>query len=192
MLEVLSRLVKKGDIGSLHIVNIAAQPEFARQQNIRSVPWLRIGPFVLQGLHNQQEIETWLARSRSEEGIQTYLTEMLSNGELSIVSRAVEQSPQIIKMFIPLISDEQTNINVRLGIGAIIEDLAGQAELATILPELIELLHHNRARVRSDAAHFLSFIKSPLAIAALKSCLDDTDSDVREIARESIETLEAD
>ena len=189
MLEVLSQLVKKGDIASLHIINIATQTDFAASHHIRSVPWLKIGPFILQGLHSRQEIETWLARSQSEQGLTDYFTEMLSNGELETVSRAVNQTPDIIKLFIPLISSDETNINVRLGIGAILEDLAGSPQLLNLLEDLIQLLDHTDARVRGDAAHFLSFLKSTVAIEALQKCLTDPDADVREIAQESLDEL---
>lgn len=189
MLEVLSQFIKNGDMASLQIINITQQTDFAIDNKIRSVPWLKIGPFILQGLHSQQEIKTWLMRSQSEQGMLEYFTEMLSNGELDTVTRALKQSPQSIKLFVPLISSDETNINVRLGMGAIIEDLAGQAILENLLDDLIELLNHADARVRGDAAHFLSFIKSSTAIEALQRCLNDSNKDVREIAEESLEAL---
>jgi len=191
MLAVLGQLVKNGDIGSLHIVNITQQTGFAADNQIRSVPWLKIGPFILQGLHSQKEIETWLARAQSEQGMLEYFTQMLSDGELETVTRALKQSPETIKFFIPLISSDETNINVRLGMGAILEDLAGQRIVENLLDDLIELLNHADARVRGDAAHFLSFIKSSAAIAALQKCLNDSNEDVREIAAESLEALSA-
>lgn len=189
MLEILSRLVKKGDVAALHIINISQQTEFAGAHHIRSVPWLKIGPFILQGLQSQQEIETWLARSQSEQGMLDYFTEMLTNGELETVTDAVTQSPDTIRLFIPLLASDETNINVRLGMGAILEDLAGQAILDKLLDGLRDLLRHDHARVRGDAAHFLSFINSPAAVEALQTCLTDPDQDVREIAAESLETL---
>lgn len=192
MLEVLSQFVKNGDIGSLRIVNIAQQNTFATDNQIRSVPWLKIGPFILQGLYSAQEIKTWLTRSQSEQGMSEYFIELLSNGELDTVSHALKQSPPIIKLLVPLISSDETNINVRLGIGAILEDLSGQPILENILTDLIELLTSTDARVRGDAAHFLSFIKSTDAIKPLQQCLNDADEDVREIAQESLETLATD
>lgn len=189
MLEVLSQLVKKGDIGTLQVVNIATASEFAANNNIRSVPWLKIGPFILQGLHKQHEIQTWLEKSQSAQGIQEYISELLSNGDLASVGQTLQQSPDIIKLLIPLIESDETNINVRLGIGAILEDLAHQPILEQLLDDLLELLNHDNPRVRGDAAHFLSFIKSVRVMEPLKRCLSDPDEDVREIAQESLETL---
>lgn len=191
MLEVLNRMVKNGDIGTLHIINIAQQNDYATEHQIRSVPWLKIGPFILSGLHQQAEIETWLARAQSEQGMLDYFTELLTSGELETVTRALQLSPELIQFFTPLIRSDKTNINVRLGIGAILEDLAGQPVLENLLDDLIELLKHTDARVRGDAAHFLSFIKSTAAINALQKCLADPDEDVREITAESLATLSA-
>ena len=190
MMEILGQLVKKGDIASLQTVNIAVQQEFATNNEIRSVPWLKIGPFILQGLHTQQEISRWIERCQSETGIQDYFAELLSNGELATVSRAIQASPDIIHQLVPLISSDQTNINVRLGMAAILEELAGQTILENLLDDLVALLKHQQARVRGDAAHFLSFIPSARTIAALKAAANDPDDEVREIVEESLEELE--
>lgn len=192
MMEVLGQLVKKGNISALHIINIAAQNEFAGKNEIRSVPWLRLGPFILQGLHTQKEIQSWIDRYQSDTGVEDYFTELLSNGELDTVGRAIKTSPEIIQQLIPLISSDETNINVRLGLGAILEDLAGQAILEILLKDLIQLLGHSNPRVRGDAAHFLSFIHSPDALTALQQRREETDPEVREIIEESIETLNSD
>lgn len=192
MMEVLGQLVKKGNISALHIINIAAQNEFAGKNEIRSVPWLRLGPFILQGLHTQEEIQSWIDRYQSDTGVEDYFTELLSNGELDTVGRAIKTSPEIIQQLIPLISSDETNINVRLGLGAILEDLAGQAILEILLKDLIQLLGHSNPRVRGDAAHFLSFIHSPDALTALQQRREETDPEVREIIEESIETLNSD
>jgi len=191
MMEILGELVKQGETGSLHIVNIVQHSDFARDHHIRSVPWLKIGPFVLQGLHSKQEIQTWIARSQSEAGIMAYFSELLSTGELNSVSHSLALSPDLIRLFIPLLSSEETNINVRLGMAAILEDLAGQAILDNLLEGLLTLLKHENARVRGDAAHFLSFLKSTNAVTALQECLNDPNSEVREIAQESLEAISA-
>lgn len=191
MLEILNKFVKQGDIAALHIINIQQHLEFAKNMHIRSVPWLKIGPFILHGLHSQQEMKLWLGRAQSKQGMLDYFTEMLTDGQLESVSNTIQQSPEMIKLFIPLIISNETNINVRLGMGAILEDMAGQTILEKLLEDLRDLLTHPDARVRGDAAHFLSFVKSSIAISDLKKCLDDPDEDVREIAAESLEALSA-
>ncbi|MDH5443976.1 MAG: thioredoxin family protein [Gammaproteobacteria bacterium] len=189
MMEVLSQLVKKGEIADLHIVNIGSNIEFSKQYEVRSVPWLRIGPFVLQGLHTQQEIQRWLTLSKTDAGITDYFTQLLTEGELNTVIQAIRFSPTIIQKLIPLIESDETNINVRLGLGAILEDLDGDPILESILDDLIRLLEHTNSRVRGDAAHFLSFIHSNSAITALEQIHDEADSEVKEIIAESLETL---
>lgn len=191
MLETFSQLVKKGQLAEIQVVNISSSPDFVQQFNIRSVPWMKIGPFILTGLHTAKEINHWIGLCSSEEGIKTYFQALLSNGELDSVTQAIKYSPEIIRQLIPLISSDETNINVRLGLGAILEDLSGNNLLTAVLDDLIALLAHKNNRIRGDAAHFLSFIHSQTAIPALQQLLDDPDPELREIAAESIEALTA-
>lgn len=191
VMQALGEMVKRGDIAAMRVINIASDQEFAKQHHIRSVPWLKIGPFVLTGAHTQSEIKNWLDKANSTEGYREYVSTMLSDGELATVSEMLQQNPATVLSFIPLIEDEETNINVRLGIGAILEELAGQTILLPLLPELVKLLHHSQTRVRADAAHFLSLLHSKTAINALQKLHNDPDAEVREIAAESIESLQA-
>ncbi len=191
VLQALGEMVKRGDIAAMRVINIAVEQEFTERHHIRSVPWLKIGPFILTGAHSQSEIKQWVEQANSEEGIRNYISSKLTDGELDTVTGMVQQSPDALLHFIPLIEDDKTNINVRLGIGAILEELAGQEILYALLPELLKLLKHSQARVRGDAAHFLSLLHNKTAIEALQQLHDDPDTEVREIAAESIESLEA-
>ena len=47
VLDSLTTLVKSGSIGRLTVINIAVRAEYAEAAHIRSVPWIRIGAFVL-------------------------------------------------------------------------------------------------------------------------------------------------
>lgn len=191
LLQVMNELVKRGDIGSLQVVNIATVTDFAEQHHIRSVPWLKIGPFILTGVQSQAEIKQWLARAQSEHSIRDYIADKLTDGELDNVTAMVQQSPDALLQFLPLISDEQTNINVRLGMGAILEELAGNEILLVMQNGLQDLLGHSQARVRGDAAHFLSLLKNPAVINVLNVLQNDPDPEVREIASETITELQA-
>ena len=54
VLKELGELVKSGVIGKLVVVNIEQHPEVARELGVRSVPWVRIGPFELEGLRSEK------------------------------------------------------------------------------------------------------------------------------------------
>ncbi|MDH5178353.1 MAG: HEAT repeat domain-containing protein [Gammaproteobacteria bacterium] len=189
VMQALSEMVKQGDIGSMHVINIAVETDFAEQHRIRSVPWLKIGPFILTGAHTRHEIKQWYDKVNSPTGVADYMVTMLTEGQLVTVTQMLQAQPAAIHSLIPLITDTALNINVRLGIGAIMEDFAGQPLLHPLLPELVRLLEHPQARVRGDAAHFLGFLHDPSAISALTQLQNDSDTEVREIAQESIEQL---
>lgn len=190
LMQLLGEMVKQGELASMQVINIASANEFAEQHGIRSVPWMQIGPFILTGVHNKSEIRQWLERAGTETGIRDYINEQLTSGELATVTSMVQTSPDALRQFLPLMTDDKTNINVRLGIGAILEDLAGNTILLRLQDGLIDLLKHKQARVRGDAAHFLSLLQNPDVIPELKTLSNDTDPEVREIAQESVEELE--
>ncbi|MCU7801111.1 MAG: thioredoxin family protein [gamma proteobacterium symbiont of Lucinoma myriamae] len=44
VLQALSELIKDGEIAEMEVSNMALVPEKAQELNIRSVPWIKIGP----------------------------------------------------------------------------------------------------------------------------------------------------
>jgi thioredoxin-like negative regulator of GroEL len=86
VLAALSDLVKSGDIGRLEVVNIGAHPEIAQQYGVRTVPWVRIGPFELEGLRSPAELKQWVERAGTPEGLAEYFHELLKEGALLKVS----------------------------------------------------------------------------------------------------------
>jgi len=188
-MQTLTDMLKSGEIASIEIFNINNEAALVEQYQIRSIPWLRIGPFVLHGLHSRAEIKQWYRTASSPEGVQEYISKMLDEGNLADVETMLQLSPDLIHNFIPLITDDNSSINVRLGISAIIEELAGDERLQPLQEELLGLLEHKLARVRGDAAHFLSQLHDVKAIPALEKLQSDPDHDVREIASDAIEYL---
>ncbi len=67
-LEALTRLLKEGLIGELRISNIVPRPQRAEELGVRSVPWLRLGPFVLEGQHSETELRHWAERANHIDG----------------------------------------------------------------------------------------------------------------------------
>jgi HEAT repeat protein len=87
-----------------------------------------------------------------------------------------------------LFTDPDTQLNTRIGISAIMEGLKDTDTLGAIVAQLGELTRHEDARVRGDACHYLSLSGNPQATEFIKPLLIDKDDNVREIARESLET----
>jgi len=81
-------------------------------------------------------------------------------------------------------------MQARIGLAALIEGLDDQALLNSILPKLQQYAQHVDARVRGDACHLLGCLHSEGAKQTLRQCVHDPDPQVREIAEESLASLQ--
>ena len=188
-LHGLSELVKTGCVGRLEVVNIGARPEIAQKLGVRSVPWLRIGPFDLIGLRSQEELRRWAERTHTSEGMADYFAELLADGNLKKVNALILENQTRIEALLLLLSNPETGIHVKLGIGAIMEEFQGSKILRRLIAPLGKLTRHEDARIRSDACHFLALTQNPAALPYVRPLLDDKNEEVREVALESLNEL---
>jgi HEAT repeat protein len=86
-------------------------------------------------------------------------------------------------------ADPEAKINVRLGVGVIIEEMAESDAFKVVVPRLIEYLSSKDARIRGDASHYLSLIKDRSVIPLIEKLLTDESEEVREIAQDSLDDL---
>jgi len=189
VVDSLQVLVKDGTLSRLEIVNAEIETNLATSLNVRSVPWIRIGSFVLEGSHNESELRQWASRVFTPDGMAWYFDEQLKDGKLEIVETMVNEEPERLLAIIPLAADTDTAIQTRVGIGALLEGLEGSGKTTILVPDLGKLTRHPDARVRADACHYLALCENPDAVAFLEKCLKDGDPTVREIAAEGIEHL---
>lgn len=189
VLTGLSELVKQGRIGRLTVINIVAHPEVVEAYGARGVPWIRIGPFELGGAHSQSELATWAERAGSATGVRTYLSESLQTGQLASVISACRRSPALLPPLLALAGDLEAPFAVRIGVGAVVEELAPEGRLAGLADELADLAASPHPQVRADAAHFLGLAGTPGARGLLARLAEDADAEVREIAAESLARL---
>lgn len=190
VLAGLSELIKSGRLGRLEVVNISNHPELAQAQGVRAVPWLRLGPFELTGLRAPAELAQWAVRAQSPEGMSEYLRELFTEGNLAGVRATLARAPeQTATALVLLLGDAEAELQVRLGVSAVLEDLEGSATLAGLVDALGTLTRHADARIRIDAAHTLGLSHAPAARAFLEALADDRDAEVREVAQESLAAL---
>jgi hypothetical protein len=189
MLAILGDLVKQGLLGRLEVVNIEVHPEVARSQGIRSVPWVRLGPFELVGTRSRDELLLWLERAGSESGMADYFHDLLKDGELARVLATIQATPALLAALLPIVANPEASINVRIGAGAVFEEMAGSDGLRTLVEPLGALSRAPDARVRVDACHYLGMTQSQSAIHFVRARLDDADADVREVASDSLALL---
>ncbi len=189
VLEGLSQLVKEGLIGHLEITNIAVQPPQARQLNVRSVPWTRLGPFILEGQYSPDELRKWAQRANSLEGMSDYIAEELRQGKLGKLITMLNSLPQHLRALIPLLEDEETEMQVRIGIDAILDSIEDKSSLALLIPAFAHLASHKSPRIRADISYYLALTENPEAIPVLKTLAQDESKEIREIALEGLEKL---
>jgi HEAT repeat protein len=78
---------------------------------------------------------------------------------------------------------------VRIGVGAIMEELEGSSLLHRVFEKLEQLTHSREPNLRADACHYLALSANPQATPVFQRLLQDENREVREIARESLEAL---
>ena len=190
VLQGLAELVKQGIIGRLEAVNIAAHPDIAAQHRVRSVPWVRLGEFELQGLHSTAELRNWAQRAGSEAGVAEYYADLLKHGQLASVLAAVQKNPQRLSALLLLARDPDTELAIRVGVSAVMEEFADSEALRAQLSALMTLGRHHDPRVRADACHFLALTASPEAVGPLQDLSEDPERSVQDVARDSLKELQ--
>lgn len=191
MLQSLAELVKQGRLGRLEVVNLEARPEMARDLDIRSVPWTRIGDFELTGMHGRDDLLAWIDRSVHPDGMAEYFHAQLRDGHLDRVLRVVGRRPETLAALLPIVANPEASINVRIGAGVVFEEFAGRPAMQALVDGLGELTRHGDARVRADACHYLGLTGAASARPFLERCRQDDDDTVREIADESLGTMDS-
>lgn len=191
VLEGLARLLKEGRIGRLEVVNIAVHPEAAAAAGTRSVPWLAIGPFVLTGAHTYKELADWSDKAAKGSGLSSYFSHLLETNRMAEVVSQIRQNPATVVDLLLLVESLDTPMAVRIGVGAVMEELADSAPLTGAVEALGALTRSDLPQVRADACHYLGLTAAPSAGAYLAACLDDENPEVREIAAESLAMIHA-
>ena len=186
VLQGLSDLLKEGAIGRLSVTNITVRPDIAREKGVRSVPWLRIGPFELHGSYTPAQLRQWAERAGTEQGRRDYLAELIENQRRDEATRLVAGDTSLLRLAIRMLGDMETPIGVRIGIGAILEDLAEKDQYAVAEEELKGLLASPLPQVRADGAYYLGLSHNPAVGEWLTPLLQDDSPEVREIAQEAL------
>ncbi|MGD1990950.1 MAG: thioredoxin family protein [Chromatiales bacterium] len=189
VLQALSEFVKSGEIGSLEVINIAIRPEAAEKAGTRSVPWTRIGNFELVGALTPQEVRETIEKAGRADPVE-HLVHLLETSKLAEVVEAISDNPDKLPSLVTRLDDLDTPMAVRIGIGAVLEELP-ESQVRSAETSLIKLADSGNHSVRADAAHYLSLVDSEKSRETLHRLLEDSSGEVREIAGESLETLSA-
>ena len=182
-------MLKQGELSVLKLVNLELQPELATHYNVRSVPWVKIGDVQFVGLTSHAELLNAAKAHGTSDSMLIQLNELLTDGQLDKARELVFKDVRFLDAIMQVLENPESKINVRVGVGAILEEMTNTPALQKYAEQLIALTQHRSATVRSDAAHYLSLTGSGLAEPALRKLLNDENSDVREIAQDGLEEL---
>ncbi len=190
MMQLFNEIIKQGQLGKLEIINIEVQPELAVDLGVRSVPWLRIGGFEFEGILDQAEIVHWIKQVGETNGMANYFEYLLGKAQLAKALNIINSHPIYLQDLLILVEDTERRIDVRLGVGAVFEELQNSGLLYDLVEKLALLTRNPVASVRADAAHYLSLTQNQQAIPHLQALLHDANAEVRDIAAESIMALQ--
>ena len=186
---LLLERMASGKLHGLDVINIEQNPEVAQKYGVRSVPWLRLGDFVFDEALTPADLDSWIERATDGSGQSQYIERLLERGKLVKAIEWLEQGNASLKAVLPILADPDAKMNVRLGVGAILEHFEDTQALRAVIPDLIALLQDINPAVRTDACHYLSLTHSMDVIAPLKKMLEDENEQVRQVAMESMEEL---
>jgi len=186
MLQSLSELIKEGELARFEVVNIELAPQRAQDLNVRSVPWLKLGSIELVGLKSKSEIKQWIKKS---DDMSAYFEELMTSGEISKVQQLVEEKPEHVKTLINIMTNEESSLSARIGVGAIFEQLEGKEILIHAIDELGKHCKNSVARIRNDACYYLGLTHHADALKYIRPLLEDEDAEVKEIAREALDGI---
>jgi len=124
-------------------------------------------------------------------GMADYFHILLMEGGLKKVIEIVDAHPELLGDLLPIVSNPDASMNVSLGASAVFERYAGKEPLRMLVMKLGKLSEHADARVRADASHYLGLSRTPLARTFLEARLHDESAEVREIAQDGLDELNA-
>ncbi|VAW70740.1 hypothetical protein MNBD_GAMMA09-2457 [hydrothermal vent metagenome] len=191
VLKSITELVKEGQLSSLEIVNISVSPERAEALSVRSVPWIKLGEFVLTGLKSKAELQQWINSSGNDDNndMSAYFEELMTSGELSKVQQMVKENPQHMQALFNMMANDDSSLSARIGVGAIIEQLSGTEQLINSIDALGQYCKHKTARVRNDACYYLGLSQHLDARKYIRPLLNDEDPEIIETAKEALEEI---
>lgn len=194
VLTELGEQLKKGQLSSLNVTNIAVNTDKAEKLNIRSVPWFSLEHdksfMIFSGKHSAKEIQNWVATSQNQNGMQEYIEEYLTNGQLMSVVHAIQLKPEIFSIIISMLEDEETSMNIRIGLDALIENFSSTEILQKYTDDLKNIASKNNTRLQIDALHYIALTGDIKNKEFLKEKTEDNNSQIKEAAVEALETLQ--
>ena len=193
VLNELTEQLKEGSIAELKIINIAVDNTRSDELNIRSVPWFSLANnnlfMIFSGNYSPKEIKNGIKVARNADGMKDYIEERLSQGELMTVVQAINIQPSVLSSVIAMLGDEETSMDIRIGLDVLIEQFSTTKILKDYTNELKKIATSNIARLQIDALHYIALTGDVENRMFLQEQVENTNPQIKEAALEAIETL---
>ncbi len=186
MERLFRQMKEEGQLDELDIVDISQHPERAQELGIRSAPSYLVNGVLFSGLKQRGEIEQLLQQNGSGKW-RSLLSEELAEGGMERAREAVLEQEAAREALFDLLDDPETPLVVRIGLSAIIEELAERGLLEAHEPRLLQLARHEDERIALDALYYLSMLHTPQATETLSRIAADENHPLRQQARELLE-----
>ena len=186
MERLFEQLKQDGQIDELEVIDITRSPERASALGVRSAPSYLVNGALFSGLKTRKDIEDLLQQSTGGKW-RSLLSEELSEGGMEAAREAVLKEQAAREALFDLLEDPETPLVVRIGLSAIIEELAEQGSLEPYLPRLLALLDNPDQRIALDGLYYLSMLQAPEAVQALSQIADDDRHPLQQQARELLQ-----
>lgn len=123
--------------------------------------------------------------------IKTMIADYMEKGFLENIIDMFKHDASLYAYIGELMKDER--LMVRIGISALLDTLKTEdpENISKAIPSILPLLKDKNPVLRSDAVYFLGMIGNKDVIPFLREAIEDEDKNVRVIAKEAIEDIEA-
>lgn len=193
VLKELGDQLKKGKISSLNITNIAVDNTKADALNIRSVPWFSLINddcfMIFSGNYSEKEIQHWINTSQNDTAMQEYIEDHLSNGQLLTVVQAIQLKPEIFSAVISMLEDEDTSMDIRIGLDSLIEHFSSSEMLKNNSDSFKNIAATDSPRLQIDALHYIALTADTKNKKFLQEMTKHKNQQIKEAAVEALETL---
>lgn len=186
-LQAMTQLLKEGDIGRLQVINVAVHIEEAEARGVQSVPWAKIGPFSVEGGFSPGKLRELAQGVHDDSMFDVWLLELLKTGKRARYEALVREEPARIHALARLMTNPETSMAIRLGIGAVLEELHGSGLTAPLIPALADMQDLEDRLLSADACHFLTLIGGEEIRPNMQKARQSPNPEVREIAEEWLE-----
>ncbi len=194
VLTELAEQLKKGELAQLNITNIAVDNEKAAELNIRSVPWFSLASdkdlMIFNGQLGPEEIRNWIKQAQSDQGMEEYIEQTLAQGQLITVAQTIQLKPEVFNTVISMLRDEDTSIQTRIGLDALIEQFSGDDILRNHVQDFLDIASTDNLRLQIDALHYLALTGDKTQRAFIEKMLQHDNAQLREAAEDALETLD--